>query len=337
MRKRYLCLLAIGLAGCPQPPPTAEDLRKHEVKSLAYWTTELARPLDERVLPASPALVDYLGLDNQVNHFAARPETVPLAPATAAAIKATLKMLPDGVRKKLQTSLIGVFPVKGLGSSAYTDFVRDEKGRAVAAFIVFDVEATARKANDWLTWKESSPFRTKAPWRLVGEMEPAATDTPEAALAFILVHEIGHVLAFDSDVHPLWSVPAKSIDPADYPFMDVSWTVKAERYEPKLTAAAPLPGRLYYYKDALDRPSAEELPAFYAWLAKSDFVTLYAATSPYDDFADSLATYVHMIHLKKPFQLRVYKGDELVLTHVPCWEEPRCKAKRAALEAFLAE
>jgi hypothetical protein len=138
-------------------------------------------------------------------------------------------------------------------------------------------------------------------------------------------------------VHPLWSISSKKIDAEDYPFLDTSWAVDpaGNGYLRKIEQKFPLPGQIIYYKPSDDRPSAARIPEYYDWLAKTDFVTLYGATNPYDDFAESLVTYVHTVLQKRPFEIRVVRNGQVERTVKACWDEPRCKAKRAVLEEFL--
>jgi hypothetical protein len=330
-------LLALMLPACTlcHRPPTSADLTKHPVKQLAFWGAQLDKPLEQRVGAASDDVVAYLRLDNEVNAYTARPETTAMPAALEDDVRAILAALPPRFRELLGAKLLGVFAAQGLGSSAYTDFVRDAQGAPVAAFVVIDAQAMTRAANDWIAWKESTPFKPEPGWAIEGELEPPASNTTRGALEFVLIHELGHVLAFDEDVHPLWSVTPSLVDPEDYPFFDVAWTVKDGAYFRKVERTDPAPGPITYYKERDDRPAASRLPEFYDWLAKTDFVTLYAATNPFDDFAESIVTYLHTVVMKKPYKLTITHDGTPVRTWTPCWEEPRCAAKRRELEAFL--
>jgi hypothetical protein len=333
-------LLSAFLAGCPRwfkPKVKLEDLTRHEIKQIATWNEALSRPVGERIFTAPPNLIDYLDKDNRYNGFDGVPKAAPLTPDLRADIAGAIDALPPKLRTMLGEKLIGVFVVKGLGSSAYTDYVRDEKKRPRFAFIVVDVDAMNRKANDWMGWKESSPFLPDPDWRIEGVLEDPAHDTTGKALEYVLIHEFGHALAFNSDVHPLWSLSSKRVDVEDYPFMDLAWAADpgSDGYLRKIEKTAPLPGTIIYYKPSVDRPKASEIPAYYDWLQKTDFVTLYGATNPYDDFAEALVSYVHSVIQKRPWEIRIFHKGQLLRTLKPCWDEPRCAEKRQALEEFL--
>lgn len=332
-----LLCLALLLQGCPSfhKAPTVADLTHHRIRQLTFWQAQIAKPLAERVATAPPELIEYLRMDNEVNGFDGQATPTPLTPEMSAIVKSILAELPPKLKAKVEDKLIGVFVVSGLGSSAYTDFVRDEQNAPVAAFVVLDAEVLKRKANEWLTWKESSPFLADAKWHIEGVLAATDENTEKEAIEFVLIHELAHVVAFDEDVHPLWSIAPKLLDPTAYPFLDLSWTINEGRYIRKIEATTPLPGPIVYYKKSAARPKASELPRYYDWLAKTDFVTLYAATNPFDDFADALATYVHTVLKKKPFELKIYEGKTLRRTFVPCWGDQRCAAKRQVLGDFL--
>lgn len=328
-------LLALAVWGCPRRKPTSADLTHHKVRQLSFWQDRLGRPLEARVDAAPPELAEFIALDNEVNGFDGKTRALPLDPALKGEIAATLAHLPPKLAAKLDKKLLGVFVVAGLGSSAYTEYVRDEKQKPVAAFVVLDADNMGRKANEWITWKERSPFLPDPHWQLEATIEGDAGNTRQGALEFVLIHELGHVLAFNSDVHPLWSVSPKIIEVDDYPFTDVAWTVEGERWKRKLEKTAPLPGPIVYYKPSVERPAGSELPKYYDWLAQSDFVTLYAATNPYDDFAESLVTYVHTVMMGKPFEIRLLKDGVVERRVKACWDEPRCATKRKELEKVL--
>lgn len=330
-----MLLAAFAVAGCPRAKPKLADLTNHQVKRLDFWKQQQEVPLADRIFEAPPELLDYMDLDNRFNGYSGTPKHAPLAPALKAEISHSLAGLPPELRRLLDTKLLGIFVVSGLGSSAYTDYVRNDKKQPKAAFVVLDVDAMSRNANDWITWKENSPFIPDPSMRLEFTIEKPEENNREKALEYVLVHEFGHVLAFDSDVHPLWSLPPKRVDVEDYPFMYLSWTVREDEFRRRIEGTFPLPGALVFYKPSDERPSATRMPEYYDWLAKTSFPSLYGATNPYDDFAESLVTYVHAVLLKKPYEIKVFKDGKLERTVGACWSEPRCAKKRILLEEFL--
>ena len=61
----------------------------------------------------------------------------------------------------------------------------------------------------------------------------------------------------------------------------------------------------------------------------------FRITHPGDDFAEAFANYVHVVMMGKPFEIAISEGGRPVKTYRPCWEEPRCAAKRRVIEELL--
>ena len=75
--------------------------------------------------------------------------------------------------------------------------------------------------------------------------------------------------------------------------------------------------------------------ATYGALERTNFATLYAATNPNDDFAESFASYVHTVLMAQPFAIEIHENGRLAKTFKACWSEARCAEKRRILEALL--
>ena len=78
-----------------------------------------------------------------------------------------------------------------------------------------------------------------------------------------------------------------------------------------------------------------QMQAVYTQLAATNFATLYAATSPGDDFAEAFASYIHTVLMRKPLHIDIRAGDKAVLRYSSCWAQARCAGKRAILEQLL--
>jgi hypothetical protein len=122
---------------------------------------------------------------------------------------------------------------------------------------------------------------------------------------------------------------------ARFPFYELSWSVDAKenRYVSRFDADFPARRSITYYLGA--KLGAQDIVPAYEALRKTDFPTLYAATSPGDDFAESFVTYVHTVLMKRPWEITIRKDGKLAKTYRTCWEEPRCAGKRRILEDLL--
>ncbi len=241
------------------------------------------------------------------------------------------------VQRLVEQKLIGLYLVEDLGGSGYTDVALDANGQPVAGFVVLDAGVLARRsANAWASWKEGTPFKPQPGYQLRAQIEAGRDDNRKNAIQYILLHELGHVLAISADFHPPWSVPPRELPvSARYPFYDLSWQVErdANRHLSLFDARFQQRQRVAYYFGA--RLDAADMLPTYSRLAETNFVSLYAATNPYDDFAESFASYVHTVLMRKPWQITLLQGGKPVYQLGSCWEQARCAAKRAVLERVL--
>lgn len=310
--------------------------RKHVVNRINFWQAALSKPIAQRFGTAPPELVDYVRLDNIANGFPDRPSPPRIPEDFRRDLEAAFAELPDPIKRALDGRLAGVYLVQGLGTTGFTDKVADANGRPVAAYVILDLDLlTSRTANEWATWKENTPFRSGDKESLIATIESPGNDNRKNAIQYILLHEFGHVLSVGRNVHPPWWQKAAKVNPADFPFFALSWkysskdrsfvTLNEDRFG--------LRKRVVYYAKA--NLEANQMDAVYSQLEASNFVSLYAATNPFDDFAESFVTYVHTVLMHKPFEIRIEREGVGVKRFESCWDAPRCGSKRKALEQFI--
>ena len=309
----------------------------HAVHRLETWKAELARPVAERIGPASPQLVEYLNLDNIFHGYSEKPRAAKLDAAFLADVKGAIADLPPGIWRLFTERFIGLYFVEDLGGTGFTDFVVDKDKRQVAGYIVLDAAILGRQtANAWATWKENTPFKLQTVFKLDARIEEPAGDNRRNAIQYILLHELGHVLSIGGNIHPPWDLAPKDV-PATvkYPYFDLSWKIDrpADKYVSLFDAAFPQRTDVVYYFGA--KLAATEMAGVYDRLEKTNFPSLYAATRPGDDFAESFASYVHVVLMKRPWLITISRGSDVVKTFKACWDEARCAGKRGILEQLL--
>lgn len=314
-----------------------DALRSHVVKQWSGWSAAWALPRSERMGPASPPLVEFLNLDNMLAGYSQRPVASRLDESLLTDTRAALQDIPEAVWAAVGERFAGLYFVDGLGGTGYTDTVLDGSGKPVAAFVVLDAAVlSALTANAWASWKENTPFKAHAGYRLEARIEADDQDNRKNAIAYILLHELGHVLSVGTHIHPPWNVAPKSVEATTrFPFFDLSWRVDhdANQYFSAFDADFSQRQRTVYYRDA--RLEGDEMLATYRALEKTNFPSLYAATGPGDDFAESFVSYVHVVLQKRPWQIRIsQEGQETTVLHA-CWGETRCADKAAFLAQLL--
>jgi hypothetical protein len=340
---RWIAVLWFPLLTCVcEPGHAREDVpgealgagQAGKVRELARWRGPMQKPLDQRHGAAPPALISYLVADNEKMGFAERPRAAAMDAAFIADVEAALRGLPAPVRRALDRKFAGVYFVEGLGSTGWTEALLDGKGNAKAGVIVLDYGVLQKlSANAWASWKENTPFMPDARYALQARIETPGEDTRRQAIQYILLHEIGHVLAVGTRLHP-WNDVAPGKAPGRWPFMDLSWVVSpGGQYVSRFDHVFPTRASVVYYLGAkLEGARMEEA---YTFLRGTSFVTLYGATNPFDDFAEAFASYAHTRLMGRPWEIVIAKDGREVLRYGACWEEERCAAKRRMVEAVL--
>ena len=330
---------APGTVACAagDKPCLLKRVKAHPARTEAFWKNSLSHPVGERQGPAPPGVVEYLRLDNLLNGYPEKPRASRLSADFVADVRGAIDDMPPAVRRVFDDTFAGVWFVEDLGGTGYTEMFLDPRGKPVGGFVVLDSTVLGKfTANGWATWKENTPFKAAPPWALEARIEADSQDDRRGAIRYILLHELGHVLSINRDVHPRWDISPKDVPPsARFPFFELSWTVdrKENRYASKFDAGFPARRSIVYYLGA--KLAAGDMAATYASLEKTNFPTLYAATIPGDDFAESFVSYVHTMLMKRPWEITIRRDGNVVKTYRTCWEQARCAQKRRILEDLL--
>lgn len=321
--------------------PSTEALRKqafgHPVMSITHWGKDWQiKPLHQRVAPAPAGLIEKIGIENSLYGFPERPVAAEPAPAFSAALTRIGEILPGPLRRLAGERIIGLFLVSDLGGSGYTEAIRDEAGREKYAVIVLDRKVLLdKRANDWATWRERSFFQRDPAKRIDLQLsiEQGQDDTVENAIVQILLHEIGHALGMAAGVLPSWN--GDGTIPPDYPFPALSWRMRGNRAESLWEEAFPERKSLKAYASGEVPVSLEQARETYRNLMRTGFPTLYAAVSPWEDFAESFANYLHVVRQKKPYEVLIREAGKPDAVFSACWGEARCASRQAFLEQWL--
>lgn len=353
MRKLELILVALIIAGLQTAAfaqastvsPCRDDDRKcatelrsqSPIKKMSYWESAFRKPVEQRIGSAPDELVAFMNLDNIVGGFSNKPQAATIPEDFRKDVNDAVDGLPVQVKRLIERKLAGIYFVKDLGGSGYTDYIDGGISGPNAGFIVLDIDVLSKStANDWATWKERTPFNPAAQYRLDAMIEANGQDNRKNAIQYILLHELGHILSIGERFHPQWG-PQKNKIPLDrYPFARLSWKTGKRNdtlYTSRFETQFPLRKNVVYYFGA--KLDSDQIAEVYDQLEGTNFPTLYAATSPGDDFAESFVSYVHTVMMKRPLEIRIYRDGQIAKTYQSCWEEKRCAAKRKFLEELL--
>jgi len=325
-----LCLTACA-AG--QNACLKSRMDRHEVRSLDFWQDYRRGNLEDRLHGAPQPLLDYLHLDNRLNGYDTRPQAAVADDSFRQDVRQAIVELPGPVQAAVKEKLIGIFFVRDLGTTGYTEAVADPQGRPAAGFVVLDVESLRRTANAWATFRENTVFQNDGEGRLRVTLEEAPNDNAKNAIQFILLHEFGHLVSIGERFHPDWLDKTKT--EGTYLFYPLSWRKAKDGSNVSLFEDV-FPERrdVRFYGEP--RLKSSQMEGVYRSLAMTNFVSLYGATSPFEDFAESFALYVHSAWMKKPYRVEITQSGNRVFLYESCWDQPRCAAKRAVLEKWFS-
>lgn len=313
-----------------------EVLKRHPAKKHDFWKAALAKPVEQRIGPAPAELIEILALDNVVHGYPNKPRAPRLTAGFVADVQLALAGMPEPVKRRLSAKLAGIYFVDDIGGTGFTDEIEATSGEPTVGFIILDPSVLTRKANEWASWKDNTPFKPDPRWKLAVRIEEDSGNSRANAIQYILLHEIAHVLSIGENIHPSWTLSPREVRPTrEYPWFQQSWRVSGDTYESAFDAEFPQRKNVVFYFGA--KLEAGAMPATYAALERTSFPTLYAATHPADDFAEAFASYVHVVLMKKPFEVLLAHDGKVVKTYAACWNEPRCRRKKAFLERFLAD
>lgn len=312
-------------------------LKQHVVKTRVYWEPSLAKPLEQRIGPASAELIDFMTQDNIRQSIPNRPRPATVAPEFLRDVQQAVAELPGAVKRRLEGKLAGIHFAEDFGGSGWTDAIADADGSENVGFIVLDSAILSRQtANAWATWKENTPFKPQPGFELVAQIEDKSENNRKNAIQYIVLHELGHVLSIGEKIHPPWTIEPKEVQTtSDLPYFSLSWTVAKDdnRFATVFDRNFALRTDIVYYFGA--KLAAAQMLDVYNTLETTNFPSLYAATHPGDDWAEAFVTYVHTVMMNKPFEIRIYREGALAKTFRSCWTEKRCAEKRKILEHFI--
>jgi hypothetical protein len=297
-------LVGLAAAACQDaPPPVSYPYDSVLVQRLVApnlaWPSACGRAPSERIgLP--------VGL--------AREKTSrPVSAEFAAELADVIDALPRPFARLFERRVCAVVLMHGSPMSGTLAALASDSSRGL---IFLDVDALNRTANAWMGFKESTPFMLGEQRSIRGKLADPADDSRRLLLEFVLVHELAHVADHTSPR-----------DPAILKFEDQSWPRRDALAEapfahyPERHGRAPLP-------DALVEP-------YFELIATGAFASPATVANAGEDFADSVATYMHTVMRGRPWQLSLYDAGQLVMQLNTCWEEPRCHEKRALIEELL--
>ncbi len=329
-----LSALAIGL--CVGGPATDTVAGGADVRDIAHYPGALERPIGEKISLGSEAILSWQHRINKKYGMNVRPIRASVTNPLVGLTRRMIAGLPRAVRDLASRYVVALYLLEKDFGTGTTEAVRGRNGDWSYGYIALNLTALQRTANGWGSWKESSAFRPEEGHQIRMVLEHPAQDTQQAAIRFIFLHELGHVLGLGLKAHGFWD--AEKLLPATEhsPFVRRSWRGDGHG---KMVPRQPGPHRwfskLHFYrfeKGDLYLSSAEKV---YRALAASNFPSLYGTTNLYDDFAEAFAIYTHTRILAKPYRVGILRGGKERFVYRSCIQTGGCPKKVEYLQALL--
>lgn len=247
------------------------------------------------------------------------------------------------VLQKMFCSLRVINIEKQFFGTAYAGLVKDSTGKTIGAEMgirksVLDENLDLRT---WSTWKEQLSFGgladryepTEGLPSIVTETHPGKVSD---FLYFVIAHEFGHMLDFANEINKTTScTPGTDGQDADCLMTPESWGAISwtSEHKPKLDNDFNHRKDLCFYWCENKFIQAADIPKLYTDLYESEFISIYATTQPWDDFADSLAYFIMNDQLHTQYSIRAAKGFEFDI--MAKLKSPRWAKKYRYIESLI--
>lgn len=222
--------------------------------------------------------------------------------------------------QKMFCSLSKIYIEKQFYGSAYAGTLHSPDGEISSVIIgvrksILDQNLELQR---WASWKEQLSFGGDASSAYNVSSDLPTIQTPSQLpinnfLYFAIVHEFGHIFDFANQVNQFTNCP--DIDnKADSECAAVpdSWSSLSWKNYDETNSQNDFAKRanLCFYSCAQTTPlMAADVPLIYQGLANSNFISTYAATNPWDDFADSLGYFIVDQQLKSSYIIDTNQGE----------------------------
>ena len=187
-----------------------------------------------------------------------------------------------------------------------------------------------------LSWKEQLPFGGERDSYKLSDRLPllaitSGTREPSQDLAFyILAHEFAHMLDFANDINTsCW--PGMACEAERGSWTALSWS---DTDHPRKSVDFPHRADVCFYQCNGGPVSTKHIGTLYEGLNDSNFVTLYASTNIYDDFAESMAFYY--LDRERGFGYGVDTRQGATWNLLDKVHAPQFKAKLKYIEHFVS-
>ncbi|PJZ68969.1 hypothetical protein CH373_07955 [Leptospira perolatii] len=328
----FLSILFLALPQCKtktsESNPYSGLFSKSEItRRESYGLFDKDAPLKNRVFNLDEIASDFVKEMNEIDGFEDVPTPSKNLDDFVKDIQEVEDSLPPTVLSLAKKQLFRIYVCENLGGTALSGFIYD-KNQPVGGFILFDSNVLSRSANEWISYKENSPFalgKTKIQIRI----EKGKNDTKSNALRYIFLHELGHIISSTYKIVPDFRSENRSF--FHFPFYEGIWSTEKELVSESSDFSIRSQIKFYTNSISLD----ENWKKIYPALESSQFPTLYSATNADDFFAESFVSYVHVILDSRPWDLKIFRNNKVVYQSTNGIRKPSLEKQRKMIEKIL--
>lgn len=254
---------------------------------------------EKRIFPIDEVHRDYVVQLNNLDGFSESPKPYKRIEEIKKSFLKISAREPNELKILKNNNIYAIYICSELGGTGVTGFVRDEN-KTLGGFVILDGEKLQKKANDWISAKESSVFQESKKSRVSIRIADKKNNTPEGAIEYILLHELGHIISQKYGILP--DQGDRNRDFSKYEFSKEDWI---DEEHSKHDSVFPNRKYIQFYDEDPDYFLGFDGGRIYAELEKTPFPTLYASQNPDDHFAESFVSYVHLFLYKHPWELEL--------------------------------
>jgi hypothetical protein len=324
MHRLVLLAACLSMPAAAAPDDTADPGLQEKLKLYRQFEPNLDLPLTGRVqavpddfLQSIIAFDKSIGIRN--TDYKAR---VPAAEETAIFAE-YLKLLPERYQVTFSNKLLAVYFIDNFAGAGLTDWLIDKHGDFYY-YMILNSALLTESLDGWLTYRENSFFAEGSPFSI-----KVRTGTEYKALLYGFLHEGGHIVDIEYRVTPY-------IDPLHRKITGQESEVSA--FTRGVWAGQKTPVARYNFnnRDRLnvygifdrERVPGVEMQTMFLQLHKTPFVSFYAGTAWYEDFADFI-TYHHIVrNLGGSISVELYEGARVIKKFSPAKRKMGSERKR---------
>ncbi len=310
-----------------------KKINTHKVQTKAYWQFETNGNLEEKIsTKLSVEVKDFLQLWKKKYHLRT-PKNIQKSKIKSTNFSFVFRYaiinLPQELKVKLNRKIKKIFLVKDLGVSSLILKLKNKTNKHDGKFVIFyDQEVLNQGINDWYKWREQTAFRKSTNYSINPYLDH--DNSTIATIQFALLQSLGVFATWDAKFFPTNNESLLNIN--SFPVLNTSWRNNNRIIQPKFKGLTRDFSFIKYYTHNEPLHDIEKAKLLYEELEKTNFPDLYASTSIAKDLIESMASYLHVSVLKRPFQIEFLRGKKTSASFSNCWERPRCYKKKLFIQ-----